>query len=47
MTPGMWHVTRYMGHIVGGKNVLEIADPKLLQFGFNEVLKVWRERITY
>ena len=36
-----------MLHMVGGEHSLKISAPQLLRFGCNDVLKVWRKRVTH
>ena len=42
----MWHLTPDTCHMVGGEHSLKISAPLLLQFGFNDVLTVWRKMVT-
>ena len=46
VTPDTWHLTPDMWHMVGGEHSLKMSAPYLLRFGCNDVLKVWRKRIT-
>ena len=41
-----WHLTLDMWQIVGGEHCLKMSATYLLQFECNDVMKVWRKRIT-
>ena len=47
LTLDTWHLTPDMWHMVGVKHTLKMSAPYRLKFGCNDVLKVWRKRVTH
>ena len=46
MTPDTCHMTPAMWHLVGGEQSLKISALYFSRFGCNDVLMVWRKRLT-